>query len=314
MIRVRTKKVIFAVFLMGPLLSCGGSSSDIAPNTVPAFASTGYAKPGDRILLGDTFILNDVPRIVGTTDGQIAFVEQDIQITIPSNTETVRITIDGQTFDVPSINGQLYRIDDGDTLLRFYPKRFAVYQSVYNSSELTLIQGNNLSTADIGFGYNISAQDLTAISGTAEYEASLGLTAYDGSNFGEAGGAGTLSVNFDSGEITGDFTVRDLNRFTAGGREFVNNEIVSIVGFDGGVIEMQLGTYRLVNVTFSGNRISGALEFDGTGGIQSLEMDGTFFGSDAQVVAATVTGEMPQTNFGTTALVSGQLKGWQPAE
>ena len=127
------------------------------------------------------------------------------------------------------------------------------------------------------------------------------MEAYDGENYGEAGGIGEISVNFDSNLVTGEFELRNLNGY--------NDDIVEIVGFEGGLIDLPEGTYTLRNASIDGNIFDGTVIYDGDGGISDLGLNGTFYGSQAEVVAGTVAGVVPETNFGTTALVTGQLIG-----
>jgi len=187
------------------LAACGGSSSSF---TTDPIAAAGFATASSQVQGGESFEVQEVSRILGSTDGELSFATQPITYVISDDGSAVTITIDGTTYTLPFApsNGRyLFEDPDGSLAARLLGDRVPEVEIV----DITAIRDGTLNDGKIAIGFDTNPATVAAQTGNATFGGQIFVTIRNGFEDGAGEGLVTLQVDFDANTIGGNFNVID---------------------------------------------------------------------------------------------------------
>lgn len=271
------------------LTACGGTSSD-APVVVP-ISSDGFATDTSQISGGDSFAVPNARRILETETGVLSAGTQDIALSIDSDGEKATVVIAGEPYVLDWQNNGFFALQDSTNIVEVFPlgDRYDEAEIV----EVFAIIDDKLSTSHIVIGFDTDPVEVSAVSGTAEMNGQIFMTARNGFNDGFGGGPATLNVDFDAMTISGDFTL--INR------DLTNSDFA-----------VPTTSYRFQEADIVGNGFAGDVALtsgDLEGTLTDATYEGRFYGQDApsaggQISATVILKDADQPTFIEGAFVA----------
>ena len=277
---------VFATLGLLGLAACGGSSTNGPVTTVDPVSPSGFATANSIVTGGSSFDVQNAFRLLGDPNGNIVIDGQDLEYIISDDGSTVTVVVAGETYVLEqSFNG--YTFSDGSTFVNasriFAPIPEAEIVDVF------AVVDNNLNDATFVIGFDTDPAEVAALSGTAQMNGEIFVTARNDFDVANGEGDVTIDVNFNTDTISGDFNIRDS---------------------DDGVFEFAIPTssFALESTDIVGNGFTGDIsltsgDIDGT--ITSATYTGRFFGEDARAAGGQIVAQIDSPDFDSPTFVEG---------
>ncbi|MFQ1701481.1 transferrin-binding protein-like solute binding protein [Loktanella agnita] len=274
----------------------GGSSTPVA--------ETGFAEPGDSVSQGITYRPKNVNVFITRDQGATLDIDTDEPVRIEfgdnGTDETVRITVSGVVYRLTENADGEFRYNVGSTPMVMTRQA----TSDNNAAELYTVFSALRSSipAPEGFafvvGHDTDPATVSAETGTATYRGvihanavSADTTVYDTGAWLEddlASGTITLNANFNSDNVSGEFSLGNFDGVTTA------------------------ETYIVPSVSINGNGFSGTFTVeDGTLAsgqtLENAEINGNFFGADTGAIGGTIYSEIHESGEDTIYIQGGYL-------
>ena len=284
-----TQRTATASLLALTLAACsggsGGGDNSGGGNSTPQ-ASTGYAQPTDKIRNNVTFTVPQgtwIKREFGqptTTQQPDVAVRFGLNVDDPSQ---IYITYNGETYlaQRTGSSGNSYlsqSTEDGQIIRRSFERQLTTSSNVVAGGLATISNPTNPSdgapinyvqSGYIVYGFDTDPSTIGAETGSAYYSGTIRANGYQDANVSSASGNMTLSANFDSNTINGNFNLSNLSGMTGTENYTMQSTAITGNGFSG-------------NITVT----DGSLQSGQT--LQNGGYQGNFYGAAAEAVGGTI--------------------------